>query len=181
MTSHETSISHGVHQLPQGKQTTLGLYVTASEAFAMWKADPERIKILDVRTPEEYLFVGHAEMAINIPIAFVKYQWDVDKNQPVLEPNPDFVSSVKSRFRATDTLLVTCRSGGRSAMAVNTLARAGFKQVFNIVDGMEGDSVNDPASAFHGKRMKNGWKNCGSPWTYAVDPDLVWTSMPQRA
>ena len=44
--------------LPKGKQTVLGLYVTAKEAFAQWKANPEKVKIIDVRTPEEYLFVG---------------------------------------------------------------------------------------------------------------------------
>ena len=27
--------------LPQGKQTALGLYVTAREAYEKWKADPE--------------------------------------------------------------------------------------------------------------------------------------------
>ena len=176
MSNHEKSASHGVHDVPEGKQTRLGLYVTAREAFARWKADPERVRILDVRTPEEYLFVGHAAMAINIPIAFVKYQWNANKNEPVLEPNPDFISSAKRRFNTTDTILVTCRSGGRSAMAVNVLAEAGFKRVFNIIDGMEGDSVNDLASAYHGKRMKNGWKNSGSPWTYEVNPDLLWTT-----
>ena len=35
----------------------------------MWKADPERVHLIDVRTPEEYVFVGHAEMARNIPLA----------------------------------------------------------------------------------------------------------------
>jgi rhodanese-related sulfurtransferase len=69
--------------------------------------------------------------------------------------------------------------GGRSAQAVNALAKAGFKRVFNIIDGMEGDLVSDPASAHHGKRMKNGWKNSGLPWTYEVNPDLLWTSTRQ--
>ncbi len=41
-------------ELPKEKQTTLGLYVTSAEAYDMWKADPEKVKILDVRTPEEY-------------------------------------------------------------------------------------------------------------------------------
>jgi len=166
-------------QLIKEKQTTLGLYVTAKEAYEMWKAEPERVKILDVRTPEEYLFVGHAEMARNIPLAFVKYQWNADKNEPVMKPNPDFISSAKSLFNATDTLLVTCRSGGRSAMAVNVLAKAGFQNVYNIIDGMEGDKVNDPGSMYHGKRMKNGWKNSGSPWTYDVNPELIWISTRQ--
>jgi hypothetical protein len=58
-------------------------------------------------------------------------------------------------------------------MAVNLLAQAGFENTFNIVDGMEGDTVKDPDSLFVGKRMKNGWKNSGLPWTYDVDSDCV--------
>ena len=176
MTNQEKSTPQSSHQVPEKKKTVLGLYVTAQEAYEMWKAEPERVKILDVRTPEEYIFVGHAEMARNIPLLFVKYQWNADKNEPVVEPNPDFISSVKSLFSPTDTLLVTCRSGGRSAMAVNALAKAGFVNVYNIIDGMEGDKVDDPGSAYHGKRMKNGWKNSGSPWTYDVNPELIWVS-----
>jgi rhodanese-related sulfurtransferase len=166
-------------QLPKAKQTTLGLYVTAQEPYEMWKAEPERVNILGVRTPEEYLFVGHAEMARNIPLAFVKYQWNADKNEPVMEPNPDFISSAKRLFNATDKLLVTCRSGGRSALAVNALAKSGFENVYNIIYGMEGDPVDDPGSVYHGKRMRNGWKNSGSPWTYGANPELIWIS-PRR-
>ena len=44
--------------LPVQKQTVLGLYVTAKEAHKMWLADKDNIKILDVRTPEEYVFIG---------------------------------------------------------------------------------------------------------------------------
>jgi len=83
------------------------------------------------------------------------------------------VSQVATWAKPEDTVLVMCRSGGRGAQAVNLLANAGFKNVYNIIDGMEGDTVDDPDSAFHGKRMKNGWKNSGLPWTYAVDRDRM--------
>ena len=33
----------------------------------MSTADPERVHILDVRTFEEYIFVGHVETAKNVP------------------------------------------------------------------------------------------------------------------
>ena len=46
-------------QLSKGKQTTLGLYVTGAEAYEQWKAAPDKVKVIDVRTPEEYAFVGH--------------------------------------------------------------------------------------------------------------------------
>ena len=65
------------------KLTSLGLYVTALEAYEMWKADPERIKVLDVRTFEEYVLIGHAEMAANVPLAFPTYNWDADKGNYV--------------------------------------------------------------------------------------------------
>ena len=56
---------------------------------------------------------------------------------------------------------------------MDRLAKAGFKQVYNIIDGMEGDTVDDPESVFHGKRMKNGWKNSGLPWTYDLDAEKM--------
>ena len=158
--------------LPKEKQTKLGLYVTAKEAYDMWQAAPDAVKVIDVRVPEEYAFVGHAEMAWNIPVAFVTYHRKAGKFEYAVKPNPHFVADVKKIARPTDTLLVTCRSGGRSAIAVNMLAAAGFTNVHNIVDGMEGDKVTDRESVFFGKRMKNGWKN-SAPWVYTLDPEKI--------
>ena len=124
--------------LPKAKQTTLGLYVTAAQAYAMWQADPVKVKIIDVRTPEEFAFVGHPAMAWNVPIAFVTYQRKEGKFTYAPKMNAEFVALVREIAQPTDTLLVTCRSGGRSAMGVNALAKAGFTNVYNIVDGVEG-------------------------------------------
>jgi rhodanese-related sulfurtransferase len=165
-------------ELPKETQTTLGLYLTAKEAYDKWNAEPEKVKILDVRTPEEYLFVGHPAMAWNIPVVFQTYQWDANKQKLPTKPNPDFVSQVKEVAQPTEILLVMCRSGGRSALAVNQLAEAGFGNVYNIIDGMEGDVVDDPASVFQGQRMKNGWKNAGLPWTYELAPARM--RLPER-
>jgi rhodanese-related sulfurtransferase len=159
--------------LPKEKQTTLGLYITSKQAYEMWKHDSERIMVLDVRTLEEYIYIGHPSMAYNIPLAFQVYEWDAVKNHFPMKPNPDFISQVKKIASRDDTILVTCRSGGRSSMAVNQLAEAGFKYVYNITDGFEGDMINDPESVFQGQRMKNGWKNSGVPWTYKLDPKLM--------
>ena len=170
MTTFGTSVK--ADQLPQQKQTSLGLYVTAQEAYEMWKADPKRVKVLDVRMVEEYVFIGHAAMAKNIPLAFPKYKWDANKRKYSFEFNPDFIDHVKELFSPDDTVVAMCRSGGRSAFAINMLAKAGFKNAYNIVDGFEGDTVNDPDSVYHGKRMKNGWKN-SAPWVYDVDPEKI--------
>ena len=97
----------------------------------MWEANPESVHILDVRTFEEYTFVGHLEMAKNIPFVFPRY----DPDGPSLpgrppgcygETNPDFLPSVNEFFAPTDTILIYCATGGRGAMAVNVLAQAGF-------------------------------------------------------
>jgi len=32
----------------------------------------------------------------------------------------------------------------------------------------------DPDSYFYEKKVKNGWKNSGAPWTYDLDPKLVY-------
>ena len=173
MNTVEVSTPHSRHQVLEEKLTSLGLYVTAREAYDMWQADPERIKVLDVRTFEEYVLIGHAEMAVNVPLAFPTYNWDANKGNYSIVVNTDFIAHVTDRFKPDDTILVMCRSGGRSAMAVNALAKAGFTQMRNIIDGFEGDKVEDPESIYHGQRMRNGWKNA-APWTYKLDPKLVW-------
>lgn len=159
--------------IPQAKQTTLGLYVTAREAYEKWLGAPAEVTILDVRTPEEYLFVGHPTMALKIPVATQSYEWDAAKAQFPMRLCPDFVDRVRQAARPDDVLCVMCRSGGRSAIAVNLLAQAGFRHVFQILDGMEGDVVKDADSVFVGQRMRNGWKNSGCPWTYALTPERM--------
>jgi hypothetical protein len=44
--------------------------------------------------------------------------------------------------------------------------------VYTVTDGFEGDKVDDPGSVFHGKRMRNGWKN-SAPWIYTIDPEKI--------
>jgi len=159
--------------LPKEKQTKLGLYVTSEEAYAMWKESPERVKVLDVRTLDEYINIGHAEMACNIPAFLQTYEWDDEKKYFTYKMNKDFPKQIKEVYKPEDIILVTCRSGGRSALAVNLLETLGYKNTYNITDGFEGDMINDPENVNHGKRMKNGWKNAGLPWTYKVDLKLM--------
>lgn len=158
--------------LPERKQTVLGFYVTAKEAYDMWKADPETVTILDVRTPEEYGFVGHPEGAVDVPYAFVTYERKNGITTWGPKMNSDFVAEVASVAEPTDILLVMCRSGDRSARAVDLLAASGFVNAYTVTDGFEGDKVSDPENVFFGMRMKNGWKN-SAPWTYSIDPEKI--------
>ena len=153
--------------LPPQKQTVLAKYITAKQAYEKYSQDPANVKILDVRTPGEYVFVGHAPMAANVPLKFLG-RGLTDKNKPVMPINKDFVAEVTKRFNKTDRILVMCRSGARSAACVNLLAEAGFNDVYNITDGFEGDTDDK------GQRTVNGWKNSGAPWTFKLDPALVY-------
>jgi len=159
--------------LPKEKQTVLGLYVTAKEAYAKWQAAPEHVKIIDVRTPEEFLFVGSPELAWRIPVAVQSYEWDAGKNQFPLKPLMDFAARVSQIAKPDDTLMVMCRSGGRSAIAANMLAKAGFKNVYNIIDGMEGDANGDSETVAKAQPIKDGWKNSGCPWTKKLTPERL--------
>ena len=172
-TDEEQHMAEMKANLPAGKHTVLDLYVTAKQAFAKWQLAPEQVKIIDVRTPEEHLFVGHPEMAWKIPVFAQTYIWDATKACFPMKPLDDFVARVREVANPEDTIMLMCRSGGRSAMAINILAKAGFTNAYNIVDGMEGDKINDSLSVFNAMPMRNGWKNSGLPWTYVINPDKL--------
>jgi rhodanese-related sulfurtransferase len=156
------------------KHTALDNYIKAIDAYAKWKAAPEKVHIIDVRMPEEYVFIGHAPMARNIPFKLWTGQWNAQEKKFVLKTNSDFEATVKKLYKTDDLILVMCRSGDRAAEAINALAKVGFTNLYNMVDSFEGDFVVDPESYFDGKRMKNGWKNSGAPWTYDLDPNLIY-------
>ena len=151
----------------------------------MWLDDPDGVRFLDVRTFDEYIFVGHIPVAQNVPFVFPKYIRPEETKTDAApsgmppgcegEPNPNFVRFVRDSFDVGDTIIAYCATGGRGGMAINAMAEAGFSSVFNLVNGLEGSRVDDPGSIFHGKHMRNGWKNSGLPWTYAFEPDLIET------
>jgi rhodanese-related sulfurtransferase len=156
------------------KKSASGLHVTAVQAYNKWKSNPKKIKILDGRTREEYIFLGHAPMAYNVPVKFLGAQWGTDPLSPEMHVNKNFIADVNRKMNKSDTIFVMCRSGVRSAEAVNLLYKAGFKHVYNIVDGFEGDKNKHSESNEFGKRVINGWKNFQLPWTYDLVEELVY-------
>ncbi len=152
--------------LPKKKQTSLGLYLTAKEAAGILQSNKE-LALIDVRTPEETMFVGYPQSAAaNVPFKLVDpdYGFSAKKGSYKLVLNPKFVDGVRAflKSKSAPTLLLMCRSGSRSAAAVNALAEAGFTDVYSIVDGFEGDTDKN------GKRTLSGWKNSGVSWTTKV-------------
>ena len=136
-----------------------GFDIGVTQAFR--RIDQPHTYLIDVRTIAEYVYIGHPNMAYNIPLVF----WDEQNLQTVA--NEDFVDDVKARFKPSDILILICRSGLRSAHAQRMLRRAGFEQVFNVREGFEGKKSRD------GHRTVDGWKNEGLPYTYELDPALL--------
>jgi len=153
--------------LPAKKQTEPGLYITATEAAALLETRDD-VVLIDVRTPEETMFVGFPTVAdANIPYLNVDpaHRHNPERGSYAMTHNPGFVPATLDLLDQTGAraALVMCRSGGRSASAVNALAGAGVDvPLYSVVDGFEGDK-NEA-----GKRTVNGWKNAGAPWTTKI-------------
>ena len=166
--------------LPESKVTKAGRYIDSAEAYRLWQSDEERVKIIDVRTTAEYAFVGHPTMAANIPLLFTTRQWHAPTGSYAMQRNERFVAQVEQIAAKDDVVLVLCRSGQRSAPATDLLNAAGYESVYSVVDGFEGDKLKNPASIFDGQRKVNGWRNAGLPWTYRLDPALVYQGEDQE-
>ena len=79
-----------------------------------WRRDAGRTLFLcDVRTPEEFA-TGHVEGAINIPYDTIK------PNLPAL-----------AKIGKDENILLYCRSGRRSAIAMQTMSELGYRKLQN--------------------------------------------------
>ncbi len=167
-------------QVPTAKQTRPGLYLDAKEAYALKQQLGENALFIDIRTRGEVSYTGMATVAdAHVPLFEhpPNAPWDDKAGRFKMEFNNDFEGEVARRMAArglgkNDTVIVMCRSGDRSTKAVNLLAEAGYTKVFTVVDGFEGDTAKDGPNA--GKRVVNGWKNAGLPWTYKLDKDKLY-------
>jgi rhodanese-related sulfurtransferase len=157
-----------------------GRDVTPKEAYKLLQQDPKHTFLVDTRTQYEYQDVGHPEGAYNIP--YEVYTDELKKTgEGVYEykrkQNTNYCADLKELFNpATDTLVIICRSGGRSIKAVNSAVECGFspEKTYNVMGGFEGDVVDDPTSPFFGKRMVGGWRLEGLPWTYEMSQRLIY-------
>jgi len=159
--------------LPEAKRTKLGLYLEAKEVPDFIKSHPKTL-FLDLRTPEELLFVGVPDgIDGNVSFGIMNYnKWDDKKKAFVRFPNPDFIANFEywaldKGTDKTDPIVLICRSGDRSAMGADFLAKQGYTNVWSVVDGFEGDLAKEGPNK--GRRTVNGWKNSGLPWSYDLD------------
>ncbi len=105
--------------------------------------------LVDVRSHEERHFVGQVPGSLHVAWA----------TGTALTRNPRFVKELESKAGKDKPLLLLCRSGKRSALAAEAAAKAGFTQVFNVLEGFEGE-----ADAAQQRGHHNGWRFHGLPW-----------------
>ena len=114
--------------------------------------------LVDVRSTMEYSFVGHPLAALHIPL----------KEPPSWDIQPGFVEKVRASLVAcmpgnnqlNDVpVLMLCRSGQRSELAGEMLIKAGFTNVYNVLEGFEGDKDENGH-----RNTINGWRFHGLSW-----------------
>lgn len=131
--------------------------LTPHQAWEMIQADP-RVVLIDVRSNMEFLFVGHPRGAVHVP-------W-ID--EPDWKINPHFVAQVRmvllggvscSEFGECAPAILICRSGKRSLEAGALLANDGLREVYNVLEGFEGELDEN-----HHRSTVGGWRFHGLPW-----------------
>ncbi|MBY6064769.1 sulfurtransferase [Pseudidiomarina sediminum] len=85
-------------------------------------------RVIDVREPGEYA-AGHIHQAVNMPRGVLEMQ---------LHQHPDVAGYEDALQRiAQQPLYLICRSGGRSALAAESLERMGITNVYSVAGGMQ--------------------------------------------
>ena len=121
--------------------------VTPQAAWALFSSG--QAVLVDVRTAEERAFVGYVPDSVHVP-------WATGTS---LTRNPRFVRELESKTGKDKTILLLCRSGKRSALALDAASKAGFTSVFNVLEGFEGE-LNDKRH----RGTADGWRFHKLPW-----------------
>lgn len=159
-------------KVPEEMRNKQNLYLLPKEAHQFIRAQKGKVLFVDVRTRAEAQFLGMAD-GVDALVPYVEFQdfmtdWDNTRGFYKLEPFSDFVPEVERRLKEKGLskdvpVVLICRSGERSARAADLLTESGYKRVYSVVYGFEGELSEK------GRRNINGWKNAGLPWSYELD------------
>lgn len=121
-----------------------------SPAVAWDLASSGQALLVDVRSNEERVFVGHVPGSLHVAWA----------SGTALTRNPRFVRELEAAVGGKDqTVLLLCRSGKRSALAAEAASKAGMARVFNVLEGFEGELDEQQQ-----RSRVSGWCWHGLPW-----------------
>ena len=156
--------------------TPFDLYLTPREAFELKQQQGDKIAFIDVRTRGEVKYIGLATSVDgHIPVRFMHegYAWSEKSATYRTQLNASFVADVERLMTSMglnrqSPIILMCQSGSRVPRAAKLLYEAGFTTVYTQYQGFEG--VKATSGEDKGKRVVNGWKNAGLPWSYTLDP-----------
>ena len=123
---------------------------------------------IDVRSIPEFE-QNHPDPAVNIPILHA----DLRTGQMI--PNPDFLHVVQANYATDVKLVLGCRSGQRSARAVEVLLQNGYETVVNMQCGFEGE--RNP----FGQVVNPGWAEMGLPTCEEKSEGVCYDSLAAKA
>lgn len=130
-------------------EATEGAYtgaVTPPEAWQLYKDG--RARLVDVRTTPEVRYVGCVPGALQA-------EWHGSDPAQVER----FLHDLKAVAQPDETVLLLCRSGVRSHHAARVAREAGYRNVFNVLEGFEGQRNHSYQRGFI-----DGWRSHGLPW-----------------
>lgn len=180
LTSTLPAFAIDVAAVPPSKQNKAGLYLDAREAYELKQRLGDKALFIDIRTRAEISYVGMPTL-VDAHIPFLEHPenppWDDKNSRFKMEFNPGFSAEMQRRMNERglskdDTVILICRSGDRSSRAADYLLEDGFKKIYTVTDGFEGDLQKDGSNA--GRRLVNGWKNAGLPWSYQLDKSKMY-------
>jgi rhodanese-related sulfurtransferase len=122
--------------------------LTPDEAHQILQLAPGA-KLVDVRTKAEIDWVGRVPGAVEI-------EW---ASYPGMTMNLNFIAALKQQVDQEALVMFLCRSGARSHGAAIEAEQEGYNEVYNILEGFEGDK-----DASGHRNTVNGWRAAKLPW-----------------
>jgi len=146
--------------------------------------EEDKVIVIDIRTQGEFQFMGFIPRAYNIPYCFLGekfvladelYEYapgEMKKailNAYPLVKNPDFMKYVKQLVKPNEKIILYGRDSKLSALAADEMVKAGYKNVMNMLGGLES--------------KQNGWEAAGYTLNYMLfmkDLNPKYTYPPDR-
>ena len=126
------------------------------EAFELMASNPRAV-LVDVRSSMEYLFVGHPTGSVHL--AWIdEPDWKINENFSA-QIRQLMLGGLSHHKEDHAPVVLICRSGKRSLEAGEVLVKDDFPEVYNVLEGFEGE-----LDETHHRSTLGGWRFHGLPW-----------------